>query len=275
VRIALPALIGLIGLIGLMGCDEASPEQGKASTADVIEVVGHGAEIDWTSLELEVIAQASGSGAQSVEAAEQLARRSVEAAFQQAVLTVHVTSEARVADLVADPELGAAVRSRVSRWVVERATYGTSGSVELVATLSLQELLRPWALQIARPVAAPLRLASMPPTGEEPTGLVIDARGTDLRPTYTLRLVAGDGRVLYAGELWEEQAVRIPPFRFVPDGAHPAVAEAGERPLLMVAEAGSGSDLVLSPGDVEALGERERDVLLGRTTVIVVVDGAR
>jgi hypothetical protein len=268
------AVLLMLGL-RLAACDPATPNLDEESGADVIEVVGHGARIDWTRLELEVTAQASGSGAQSVEAAEQLARRSVEAAFQQAVGSVHVTSDARVADLVADSELGAAVRSRVSRWVVARATYGTSGSVELVATLSLQELLRPWAVQIARPLAAPLRLLSMPPTGEEPTGLVIDARGTDLRPAYTLRLVSGDGRVLYAGELWEEQAVRIPPFRFVPDGAHPAVDGAGERPLLMVAESGRGTDLVLSPTDVDSLGERERDVLLGRTTVIVVVDGGR
>lgn len=256
-----------------VGCAPAAPHDLEASSADVVEVVGHGAEIDWTRLELEVTAQASGSAVQTVEAAEQLARRSVEAAFQQAVGAVHVTADARVADLVADSELGAAVRSRVSRWEVARATYGTSGAVELVATLSLQELLRPWALQIARPVASPLSLRSMPPTGDEPTGLVVDARGTSLRPSYTLRLVSQDGRVLYAGELWEEQAVRIPPFRFVPDGAHPAAAGAGERPLMMVAESGSGSDLVLAPGDVEALGERERDLLLGRTTVIVVVDG--
>ena len=256
------------------GTARAEPPAPAPPTEDgrnLVEMVGHGARIDWTRLELEVTSQSSGAGTQTIEAAEQLARRSIIAAFQQAVGAIRVTADARVADLVADSELGPAVRSRVSRWVVARSTYGTSGGVELVATLSLQELLRPWAMQIARPgsPSVPTIAPGRPPV----TGVIVDARGTDLRPAYTLRLVTREGRVLYAGELWEEHAVRIAPFRFVPDGAHVAVAEAGDNPLLLVAEAGQGSDLVFGPRDVERLGERERDGVLGRTTVIVVVDG--
>lgn len=258
-RRVLPSAI----LATFAGCTPSSEPDGPSS--DVIEVVAHGVRIDWTTLELEVTADASGAGPQTVEAAEQLARRAVEAAFQQAVGSVRVTTDARVADLVADNDLGAAIRTRVSKWEVVRAEYGTSGRVELVAALSLQELLRPWALQIARSGVPPVRSAAE-------TGLVVDARGTGVRPAYALRLLAPDGRVLYAGEQWEEQAVAAAPFRFVPDAAHSAAAGAGDRPMFVVATS-RGTDLVLDAADAERLSERDADGVLGQTTVVVVVDG--
>lgn len=234
--------------------------------SDVIEVVGHGVQIDWTTLRMEVSAGSRGAGPEGIEGVEQMARRSVEAAYQQAVGSVRITADARVADLVADSELGAAVRSRISRWEVDVATYTTTGRVDLHAVLSLQDLLRPWALQIARAGAPPAEAG-------RPTGLVIDARGTGLAPAYALRLVSDDGRVIYAGELWEERAVAIPPYRFVSDPAHPAAAEAGANPVMLVATSASGADLLLSRAGVQRLAEAG-DGLLGRVTVIVVVDGS-
>lgn len=254
----------LAAMLAVGGCGGAAADGGPS--ADVIEVVAHGVRIDWTTLQLEVTADASTAGPQTVEGAEQLARRAVDAAYDQAVGSVRVTADARVADLVADSDLGAAIRSRVSRWEVVRAEYGTSGRVELVASLSLQELLRPWALQIARP--------GVPPVGGSPvTGVVVDARGTGIRPAYALRLIGPDGRVLYAGEQWEEEAVTAAPYRFVQDPAHPAASGAGDRPLLLIAADVRGSDLVLGDADAELLSDRGSDGVLGRTTVVVVVDG--
>lgn len=233
---------------------------------DVIEVVGHGVQIDWTTLRLEVTAGARGAGPQANEATEQLARRSVEAAYQQAVGSVRVTADARVADLVADGGLGPAVRSRISRWEVDEATYTTTGRVDLHAVLSLQDLLRPWAIQIARSGVPPSEIGGR-------TGIVVDARGTNLAPAYALRLVAPDGGVLYAGELWEAPAVSIPPYRFVSDPAHPAAAEAGANPVMLIATGSREADVFLSQSGVRQLSETG-DGLLGRVTVIVVVDGS-
>jgi hypothetical protein len=234
--------------------------------ADLVEVVGHGVTVDWTTLTLEVRAESRSAGAQSPEAVEQLARREVEAAVQQAVGSIRVTREAVVADLLADPDLGPAVRGRISRWEVDEAVYGTSGRVELHAVLSLQDLLKPWTLQIARAGAAP------PPIAGAATGLVVDARGTGLDPVYALRLVAPDGQVLYAGELFEEQAVTVAPFRFVTDPAHPAAANAGDRPVVVRAVSATGADVGLDAvGAAQVLEAGE--ALLGRGDVIVVVDG--
>ncbi|MEQ1507707.1 MAG: hypothetical protein ABMB14_36095 [Myxococcota bacterium] len=237
-----------------------SPLDPPTSPPDVIEVVEPGVRIDWTTLELEVTASADAAGPEALDAAEQMARRRVDDAYQKAVGSVWVTNDARVADLVADGELGTQIRSRVSKWEVDEATYRASGRVELRATLSLQELLRPWALQIARP--------GVPPTdAPSATGVVIDARDLGVRPSYALRLVSSDDRVLYAGELWEEQAVRVPPYRFVTHPGHPAAAEAGPNPVLLIADEVRGTNLVLSDAEIVRLGE----TVLGQTTVIVVV----
>lgn len=253
------------GLLAL-GCTWRISAQAEPTTKpqNVVEVVGHDVQVDWTELRMEVVAEAREGGLQAVEASEQMARRSAEAAFQQAVGSVRVTPDARVADLLADRDLGEVVRSRVSRWEVARATYGSSGAVRLEAELSLQDLLRPWALQIAKPGAAP-------PSRTGITGVVIDTRGMHLAPAYALRLVSRSGVVLFAGELWEEQAVTEPPFRFVLDPAHPAAAEAGAAPLLLVAEAVRGADVVLGDEAVRRVAEAGEGVF-GRGTVIVVVD---
>jgi hypothetical protein len=237
-------------------------------TSNVVEVLGQGVSIDWTRLDLEVAVGANGASAQMLEATEQLARRSIEAAYQQSVGSVRVTADARVADLVADVELGDAIRSRISRWEVTEATYHTGGAVDLRAELSLQELLRPWAIQIARPGVLP---ADGVTPGAGPSGVVVDARGTGLRPAYVVRLVSIDGQVLYGGELWEESAVAIPPFLFVGDPAHPGAAIAGERPAFVVATAVRDGDLVVNDRGREQLALAEG--ALGRITVVVVVDG--
>jgi hypothetical protein len=183
--------------------------------------------------------------------------------------SVRVTGDARAADLMADEGLGAAIRSRISRWEVDTATYAVSGTVRLSASLSLQELLRPWAMQIARPGVAALPEGQ--PRDDAFTGVVVDARGSGLAPSYSIRLVGPDGQVVYGGELWEEQAVTLPPYRFVGVAGHPAAASAGDRPLFLVGAGIRDGDLVLD----EASRQRAQEAgdLFGRTTVIVVVDG--
>lgn len=242
---------------------------GAAGPDDLVEPVGHGVRVNWTTLQLEVEASARGQGTQSVQAVEVLARREVEAAVQQAVGSVRVTSDARVADLLADEgPLAAAIRSRTSRWQVAEAVYGTTGKVTLRAELSLQELLKPWTTSIARAGVAP---APAPETPTEPTGLLIDARGTGARPAYAVRLLDPAGQAVYAGELWEAQAVTLAPYRYVTDPAHPEAATAGARPVLLRAVEAREADLVLSAEDAARVAEVAERVL-ARGAVVVVLD---
>lgn len=244
--------------------EPAVPEVARPP-ADVEQVIAQGVVVDWTRMELRVHTTTHGAAIQTFEAVEQLARRQIDAAIDQAAPKVRVTTSARVSDLLADPRLGAAVESRLTRWEVAEAVYGTSHKVELRAVLSLQELLKPWALQIARAGAAP------PSEAEGPTGLIVDARGTGVEPAYALRLLGPDGAVLYGGELYEEEAVTVAPYLYVLDPAHPEAARAGDRPLLIRATSASASDLTLDGQGAARVAEMS-DLLLGRTPVVVVLD---
>ncbi|MCB9685700.1 MAG: hypothetical protein H6735_11720 [Alphaproteobacteria bacterium] len=244
--------------------EPAEPEV-PAPPADVEQVIAQGVVVDWTRMELHVHTTSHGAAIQTFEAVEQLARRQVDAAIGQAAPKVRVTTSARVSDLLADARLGPSIEGRLTRWDVAEAVYGTSHKVELRAVLSLQELLKPWALQIARAGAAP------PAEPSAPTGLVVDARGTGVEPAYALRLLGPTGTVLYAGELYEEEAVTVAPFLYVLDPAHPEAARAGDRPVLLRAVSASASDLTLDAAGAARVTELS-DLLLGRAPVVVVLD---
>jgi hypothetical protein len=232
----------------------------------VVENLGHDVRVNWTTLSLEVEGVAWGTGAQTWQTVEQLARRKIDAAVRQAVGSVPVTGGARVADLVADEVLGEAIASRIPRWEVTEATYGTSGRVALHATLSLQDLLKPWTLQIAS-AADP-----SPIDPSLPTGLVVDARGLGADPAYAPRLVDIEGRPLYAGELRQDRAVQWAPYVYVTDPSHPAAAAAGANPLTVRATDSRRSDLVIgTPVDASRILEIAGTVL-SRGAVVVVTD---
>lgn len=232
---------------------------------DVREPVAQGVHIDWTTLTLEVWSDTLGRPTQTLEAVEQLGRREIDVALQQSYGGVRVTSTALLRDLVADERLGAAVQSRLPRWTVTEAVYGSSGRVKLAASLSLQDLLQPWSTQIAR-------AGSPPPAPDGPTGLLVEARGTGARPAFCPRLLDPAGQPLYSGELYEEQAVTLAPYLFVSDPAHPAAALAGPAPVWVKATRREGeSDLVLDAEGAARVAELAES-LLGRGRIVVVVD---
>ncbi len=235
--------------------------------ADVVQDLGSGVSVNWTTLQLQIRGSARGAAAQNTEAVEQLARRDVDAAIAQVVGSVPVAAGAVFDDLLAEPSLATAMGTRTSRWIVTTTAYHASGRVVVDAELSLQHLLKPWTLQIA---STTVETAPDVPW----TGLVVDGRGTGVRPAFAPRIVDPRGTSVYRGELWEEEAVSEAPFVYVSDPAHPAALRAGERPLFVSAVRADGADLVLSVEDaarvrdeVVALG------VLGRGRAVVVVDG--
>ncbi|HHO52218.1 MAG TPA: hypothetical protein ENK18_15415 [Deltaproteobacteria bacterium] len=233
---------------------------------DVVQQLGEGVRVNWSTLQIEVDASAYSPTVASLRAVEQLARREVEAAIQHNVGGIPVTSELELEALLQDDDLGPSLRARVSRWIVREATYGSSGRVWLRAELSLQDTLKPWVLARAQP-----HDASLEPAGAY-TGLIIDVRGQRARPAYAPRILDAQHHVLFDSALDEIQAVTEPPFLFVSDPAHPAATCAGARPLIVAATLAQRSDLVLSRADAErVVGAIE---VLRRGHIVVVVDAS-
>jgi len=217
--------------------------------------------MNWTTLQLQVDATGAAHAATS-QAVEQLARRAVQDAVSRHLGRVPVTADVTVASLLVDPGLGDALSARTSRWVVREVTYFSSGRVDLRAELSVQDALKPYTLQIAR--------ADEDAGGHRYSGLLVDARGTSATPAFAPRIVDGEGRSLYAGELHQTVAVRTAPFVYVTDPAHPAAVRVGDAPLIVTVTRAAGSELTVSAGDAALLADAAG--FLGSGRVVVVLD---
>ena len=240
-----------------------APTSQRWDAPSIIEDLGNGVAIDWTRLVLTVEQGAMGYGVgANRRAVEQEARRLVGPGMLMGARAVTVSEGLMFPQVEEDPVLGEATRSRVERWAVTEGRYFASGRVELLGELSLQELLKPWALGRALPLPAE------PPGEGEPTGLVIDARGTGAKPAYSPRVLAPDGKVWFDPAMWEDFAIKNAPVVYVPGPDHPAVARAGASPITLKATEAKGSDLV-----VPALDRDLGSVYALRTgTIVVVID---
>lgn len=229
---------------------EPVPAVSAASTSDVREDLGGGVVVNWTRLVLEVTGEARGYGVgANRRAVEQEARRLVGPGMLTGSAVVRVTGASTFADLEKDATIGDALRSRVERWSVAEVRYYASGSVSLSGELSLQELLKPWALSVAKPLPAE------PPGDNEATGMIIDARGVKFQPVYAPHVVAADGRVLYDGVLWDEHAMVESPAVYLTDPNNPAIGRAGDRAIRVTAIDVKEGDLVVDDADAARIAE--------------------
>ncbi|MBW2256062.1 MAG: hypothetical protein JRI25_15875 [Deltaproteobacteria bacterium] len=231
--------LGTLGLL-LVGSAQAITTEGEP--LDVRQALSRDVAVNWTRLTVEVTSGARGWGVTATtKALEHTARQKIGPDIRWGARRVRVATDVTVDDLRHDPELGDAVESRIERWVVSEARYYTSGRVELTGELSLQELLKPWALSVAL-------LAPEQEGRRGYTGLVVDARGTGATPAYAPRILHGDE-------------------------AHPAAARAGEKPLVVRAEHAMETDLVIGDEDFIRFRTGFHDArVLGEGTVVVVLD---
>lgn len=237
-----------------------------AEPVDLTSELARGVTIDWTRGVVVVEAGSYRAGAQAAKAVEQSARLAVDDRLVEELGEVPVTGDLQVAALLEADTLGRALDARRSRWRVVEATYSVSGKVDLRAELSLQDFLKPWTLTLAEPT---------PPVAPEGshTGLVVDARGTGQAPVFVPALVGPDGAPVWAGALYDEDAVTTAPCVWVADPAHPVVAErVGEQPLrVKVTEARKGR-LALAAADAAAVRALVGTRALGQGHVVVVTD---
>jgi hypothetical protein len=255
-----------------------TPDESNRAGDGVVQWLGPGVMLDWTDLQLRVSGGAGGASPSDYRMVEELGRRVVAATMSDAVEQIPVTADIDLGDVIGAEAYAAAIRARVSRWEVVEATYGTSGRVDLVAQLDVQQLLLPWLIERTRRGSSPPRT-----TGE--VGVVVDARGTGFRPVYVLSLVSPSGEVLYSGDLWEEPSVDTPPFTYVrsmeraTEGVEASPVERERDPnqlspspvLQLKAAATVAGALTLD--DASANRARASVDLLGRTTTYVIIDG--
>ena len=161
---------------------------------------------------------------------------------------------------------GALLQVRAGRWSAGETRYFASGRIEVVAEVSLLDFLKPVSLErgVERPEA--LREPAI-------TGILIDARGTDVLPAWFPEIRAPNGEVLWDGSLWADAAVSQIPVVWVGDPAHMAVARVGEDPLIVHAGSGGPGVVVLDPLDaVRFRTTLTGSAMLRQANMVVVVD---
>lgn len=229
---------------------------------DVVVKLGEGVQVNWTTLAIEATGSARLPG-RTVRPVEELARREVDASLRNALGRVLIHGETRLARLLGNEQLGPALRARSSRWTVYEAVYGTSGRVWLRARLSLHDVLKPWLLERALPRRATHPVAP---------GVLVDARGLPVTPTFAPRFVGPQGEVVYDGQLDGVAAVVEAPVRYVFDPAHPVAGALGDDALVLFPERVlQRSTLRFDEPSAELL--RSHLESLHQRGVVLVVDG--
>ncbi len=244
---------------------------GSASGQPVIEQLPTG-EVDWTAQRLVVRAAGEkGSGAMGdTKAVEQAARASLAPRLEAAARAIALSGAVDVGELMDGGDAVAGLLGEnLLRWRVTEARYFTSGRVELTAELALQPWLSPALVSVAS--------GREDPTLEsQHTGVLIDARGTGLGPSFAPRVLDASGEPIYsASSLSPESAGSLAPAVWVTDPIDEAAAErAGASPLFIRAEGVQAErDILLAPRDGALLRVLASETdLLARGRVVVVLD---
>ena len=217
-----------VPLIILLLCSAAAAQETSWALVETLYVKAPSGgrlegRIDWTAGTLTVTGEApageGGSPARQRLTGFRAARTAALAGLLEAVAKVRVDARTRVGRAMAasDP-----VRERVAQLAGDARVV--SGSRRQARGVCRLEVRLPLLGDLARAVLPPAseRLVSLPPTelpapdsliallpGGPFTGLVVDARGTQLRPSLSPRIVDDRGRVIYAaGHVDRALAVR-------------------------------------------------------------------
>lgn len=241
--------------------------------AAVLEPIENG-HIDWTHSTL-VVESAGGqnTGAWSdTKLVEQTALNQLELRVEQSAMVLPYDEGRRTEDLAEDPLLATALEEGLAGWTIEETRYYASGRVELQGEVDLQDWLRPALVAEAKgdPDARKQETSV--------TGVVVDARGLDIRPSLAPSLLAsGSQEVLYsASSMTPETAARSLPVIWVTDPSDAeAIERAGASPTFVDVEAVRGrSELILRADDAAQLRTLAANTdLLREARVVIIIDG--
>ncbi len=276
-------------LAGLLLFVNAASAQVGGRVGDVIESVGNGG-VDWTT----GMITATGLGAPPENAVNRAQARAMaeRAAFivatrnlLEVVKGIRVDSATLVENFIVSSDI---IKTEVSGFVqgaqILKKQVNPDGSVEVLVGVKLQgDLLNtmiPKQTGGGVPVpAAPQAPAQAPAqAGTAYTGLIVDARGTGVRPAMVPKIRNEEGREVYGSSFVNRQyAVEQGMVGYLKD---PVSAQANprvtDRPLVVKAIKTDGpnkTDLVISNADAQTLhGMKEHLSFLEKARVMVVLD---
>lgn len=274
-------------LAGLVLFVHAASAQVGGRVGDVVESMGSGG-VDWTT----GMITATGLGAPPENAVNRAQGRAMaeRAAFivatrnlLEVVKGIRVDSATLVENFVVSSDV---IKTEVSGFVqgaqILKKQVNPDGSVEVLVGVKLQgDLLNtmiPKQTGGGVPVPAAPQAPAPAQVGTAYTGLIVDARGTGVRPAMVPKIRNEEGREVYGSSFVNRQyAVEQGMVGYLKD---PVAAQANprvtDRPLLVKAIKTDGpnkTDLVISNTDAQTLhGMKEHLSFLEKARVMVVLD---
>lgn len=230
----------------------------------VLTTLSEGVEVDWTQSLIRVRTSVAGEGIspRQLLKVEQQASMSAEETMAYWAGKVPLGRNRMLGDVRTDiaEVLPGEVRVASTRYDLD------SGSVVVELVVDLVTLAGPWLRATAE---------TMPIQTEEAgaSGVVLDARGLDIRPSLAPQIVDAEGTVIWGGQVWSNLQKAVPPVRWATDPTDHAVRVAGNVPELFIVAGATDTTLVLSAEDARRF-RRAMDgrAPLGSGAVAIVVD---
>ena len=239
-------------------------------------------EVDWG----EQIIRATGIGAPNPRWPEKAQRPgALKAARNDALRNVletvkgiNLSSETTVHNFMTESDI---IRTNVegvlSKFVVVAERYLEDGTVEVDVEVPLSGAFTN-ALMPREMFSERREFASGRPSNIQYTGLIVDARGLELRPAMAPRILDGAGNEIYGtGYVSREYAIEVGIAGYSKSlGAAREDVRVADNPLVVKGVAASGSnkaDVIVSDGDAAAIHAAARNLnFLDQCKVMIVVD---
>ncbi|MBI4400743.1 MAG: hypothetical protein HY581_03835 [Nitrospirae bacterium] len=273
-----------IAVVGVLLGVSAATAQLAGRIGDVIESMGPTGNVDWTK----GIVTATGLGSPPPNAvnAGQARAMAERAAFLVAtrnllevVKGIRVDSATLVENFIVSSDV---IKTEVSGFVqgatVMKKQVHPDGSVEVMVGMKLTGDLLNALMPKETGGGSPLVQPGQASPGTAFTGLIVDARGTGVRPAMAPKIRNEEGREVYGSAYVDRQyAVEQGMVGYLKDlAAAETHARVTDRPLLVKALKTDGpnkTDLVISNSDAQILhGMKEHLSFLEKARVMVVLD---
>ena len=272
-------IVGLILVLSVAVADAADP---GAPAAAFIQPVG-AAQIDWT----EAVARATGirapeghsgsSHAKALAAAQQQAREQL----INALMAVQVDARLNIGEVAdADKAMAAPLRDMIAAAPVVKQAFLSDGTAAVTVALplsgGLSQLILPADVRQVQPIQPVGPAAATPPADGAYSGLVVDARGIDLRPAMVLTIRDESGAEVFGPAfVSREFAVQWGVCRYLCDlDAARRWPRIGDHPLVAKALRSAGpnrTELIISHTDAATLLSASTHLVFLRTCRVVVV----